>query len=271
MSLPAAAYAEGDQFQLERRTLFARQWLPFCATAQLGETGAFVSHTLGGWALFAIRGEDGILRAFRNSCRHQNMPVIDKPAGRCEALRCRFHGWTYDLAGALISAPPLVAPPDMNDERNRLEAIELRDVGGFVWVRVERSDAAEDVPLIIDAPRSLLAATSIDLACNWKTLVEFLQAQSGWRYLWPLAFLQQTNGIDVIRQIVPRSFARTRMVDHAFGAADTNASPFDALESAAQRDKDGAEALQARLASGAGGADHAAITEFHRLLAAASA
>src|SRR5258707_4221538 len=104
--LPAKAYTQGDQFQREKQTIFAREFLPFCAAAQLADSGAFILHTIGGWPIFVIRGADGMLRGFRNVCRHQRMPVVDKPEGRCDELRCRFHGWTYGLDGGFVSAPP---------------------------------------------------------------------------------------------------------------------------------------------------------------------
>src|SRR5881394_3805652 len=118
--LTPEAYVGAEQFVREKRLIFAREWLPFCAAAQVAESGAFVNHAMGGWPVFAVAGAEGVVRAFRNLCRHQNMPVVDQPAGRCSELRCRFHGWTYDLAGALVSAPAPVAPTDAWPERTRL-------------------------------------------------------------------------------------------------------------------------------------------------------
>ena len=56
MTLAVDAYTGGEQFQLEKCTLFAREWLLFCAAGQLPEPGAFVTHTIGGWPLFVERG-----------------------------------------------------------------------------------------------------------------------------------------------------------------------------------------------------------------------
>ena len=40
-----------------------------------------------------------MLRAFFNVCRHRAAPILNEPCGTATKLRCRYHGWTYDLAG----------------------------------------------------------------------------------------------------------------------------------------------------------------------------
>src|SRR5258708_2691186 len=135
MRFAAEAYTQGERFQLEKRRLFASAWLPFCAAGQLAAPGTFVSHTMGGWPMFAIPGADGTARRFRNTGGDRGMPVVAEPAGQCDVLRCRYHGWTYDLAGALVSAPPLVAPEDPRAPLHQLDALALVETGGMIHVR----------------------------------------------------------------------------------------------------------------------------------------
>jgi nitrite reductase/ring-hydroxylating ferredoxin subunit len=262
MDLPPDAYTQGDPFQREKATLFAREWLPFCATGQLAETGSFVNHTLGGWPLFAVRGADGAARAFRNSCRHQRMPVVDKPTGHCAELRCRFHGWTYDLSGAFVAAPPPVAPADPGADRHRLESIALAERGALVLVRVE-PDAASDPPTPDLAGLAYAAAVTIDVDSNWKAVVETLLAEAGGDYCWPLAFIRDSAGARIVRQIVPRSFARTRIVDLLFGPPGADAAnALEPVRAEAERTKRDAEAWQARLAAGAGASGPETVSQF---------
>jgi phenylpropionate dioxygenase-like ring-hydroxylating dioxygenase large terminal subunit len=260
-----SAYTDGEPFQREKRTLFARTWLPFCAAAQVANPGEFVSHSLGGWPLFVIRGTDGALRAFHNTCRHQQMPVIEKAAGRCDMLRCRYHGWTYDLAGALAVAPPMVAPPDPKSVR--LGSIELANGKAMVFVRIE--PAAEAPPALDEERPSLAAAAATsDAACNWKTYIEAVLAKPDWQLIWPLALRQTAGGVSVVRQIVPRSFIRTRVVEFVFGDADPAAQA--RITAAAAADKAAAEALQETRAAGRMDDDGAAVRDFRSRVAAAS-
>ena len=106
-------YVQGDAFQAEKRTLFSTEWLPLCAEAQIAKPGDFLSATVGGWGVFGVRDREGAVLVLRNACRQQNMQVVGAPSGNCETFRCRFHGWTYDLQGRFLGAPPPVAgaPP----------------------------------------------------------------------------------------------------------------------------------------------------------------
>ncbi len=251
--LDVKAYTEGDQFQRERRNLFGRNWLAFCATSQLRGAGAFVSHTIGGWPLFVQRGTDDALRAFHNVCRHQGMPVIEKPTGTCEQLRCRYHGWTYDLTGALIAAPPMVAPADMSAQH--LNGVSLTVAGGLLFVAVKPAGPAPE-PLAA-AAGELASSVSTDAFCNWKTLAEALLLDGSWEFHWPNVFTRQIGGGQLVRQVVPRSFNRTRFFDLMFGGMGG-----DAAGALASADKARAEALQEQRAAGTLDPDNPALAGF---------
>lgn len=268
MSFPAEAYTEGERFQLEKRRLFAREWLPFCAAGQIAAAGQFVNHSIGGWPIFAIRGADGTARGFRNLCRHQGMPVVEQPAGQCDRLRCRYHGWTYDQTGALIEAPPLVAPADPAAPMHHLDALTAREADGMVVVR---GRGVDDTPApefgIRDA--AYLTAVTTDIDANWKAAIEALLIDEIWRLVWPIALVGTLGPARVVRQIVPRSFSRTRLVDLLFGAPGTDpAAAVVPARQQADQAKQAAQALQARRAAGDGSADAPAVTAFHAQLLA---
>lgn len=266
-AIDIAAYTQGEAFQCEKRSLFARTWLPFCAGAQVANAGDFVSHSFGGWPLFVVRGKDAVLRAFHNTCRHQQMPVVEKPSGRCDMLRCRYHGWTYDLAGALAVAPPMVAPPDPKSVR--LAVVELAEQSPFVFVRLE---SAREAPPPIDT-QGLRFATAVttDAACNWKTYIETLIGASDWQLLWPLVMIRRFDALTVVRQVVPRSFTRTRIVDHVFADGPIDEALQGRIAAAAAADKTRAEAAQEQLAAGSPSAASPAVHEFRARIAAACA
>lgn len=265
-----AAYTEGEQFQRERRTVFARTWLPFAASGQMPRPGDFVSHSFGGWPLFGIRGEDGMARAFHNVCQHQSMPVVEQPVGSCEALRCRYHGWTYDLEGEFREAPPRVASTEPAESLG-LNPVRLVEAGGLCFVRVAAGNAP---PAGINlSGMHFSAAVTTDIDANWKAAMEAFLGEEHRHFVWPLALIDPSQpGVSLVRQIVPRRFSRTRIVDLIFiedGTATNNI--IEAQRARAAMDKSAAEACQAARAAGNAPEPSGTVAEFLQRVAAACA
>lgn len=290
--LPGAWYCEGAPFQQERRTIFVTQWQLLGPTSQLTRPGDFVTANLGGWPVFALVDAHGAIGAFRNVCRHQGMQVLEKPRGRCESLRCRYHGWTYDFSGRMIAAPELVAPADARSDDNHLCRIASGAWHGLLFVNLDRDaqplDAAlRDVAATVDASLARYAQSAgevvTDLNCNWKTYVEHCVTSrrlgapdadgTTWQWQWPLAMVRSATEAISVYQIIPRTFARSRVVEHVFVVDSTDAAPtaaaIDAARQRAAVDKVACEALQRERETGATDADsrlavlHQYIREAH--------
>jgi len=213
-------YSQGDAFQAEKRTIFSREWLPVCAEAQLAKPGDFFTATVGGWGVVAVRDQTGTVRVLRNACRHQNMPVVGAPAGNCESFRCRFHGWTYDLAGGFLSAPPPVAPADPRSPDVNLRSLAVGLEAGIVFFSLDSQGTAPKLGTLPAYGGTI--ATDID--CNWKVSVEHLLAgrpehSADFVWHWPLLGLRRAGKLAIAEQVVPHTFLRTRLLTHVFGGA----------------------------------------------------
>ena len=80
-----------------------------------------------------VRGNDGVLRAFLNVCRHRGAKVADG-CGATKLFRCPYHAWTYDLAGQLKAIPAEAAFANVRESRPSLTALPLCEKYGLVWV-----------------------------------------------------------------------------------------------------------------------------------------
>jgi nitrite reductase/ring-hydroxylating ferredoxin subunit len=256
-------YSQGDAFQAEKRTIFSREWLPVCADAQLAKPGDFFTATVGGWSVVAVRDQAGAVRVLRNACRHQNMPVVGTPAGNCQNFRCRFHGWTYDLAGKFLSAPPPVAPAGPKSAEHDLASLATASAAGLLFFSM-----GEPAPLPrLGALPPYGGTLSTDIACNWKVAVEHLlgekpEGSRDFIWHWPLLTLRRAGDWAIVEQIVPHTFLRTRLLTHVFGAAA------DEHRQAAGMIKHACELLQADRAAGVLAADEGSLLEtFHGRLA----
>jgi phenylpropionate dioxygenase-like ring-hydroxylating dioxygenase large terminal subunit len=104
-SVPAFVYGDPAVFEAEQRAIFARDWQYVAHLSELAHPGDFVLRPLGSRTVIVARGDDGVLRAFLNLCRHHGMRVCREDGGRAAAFRCPYHGFTYRNTGELIGVP----------------------------------------------------------------------------------------------------------------------------------------------------------------------
>jgi choline monooxygenase len=175
-SLPASWYGDPALWQQERQRIFAASWSLIAREDQLAEPGTYVAHEVASWPVFVLRGRDGVLRAFHNVCRHRAAALVPDGAGRCEVLRCRYHGWVYDQDGRLRKAPDFGAELALQD--HGLFPIRVETWRRLVFVCLD--DAAPPLAAWLGSIDSLSQRYPIermrlhrdlvmDLPVNWKT------------------------------------------------------------------------------------------------------
>lgn len=256
-------YTQGEAFQTEKRTVFARGWLPLCAEGQIAGAGDFLPLVVGGWSVVAVRDKAGAIRVLRNACRHQNMPVVGTAPGNCETFRCRFHGWTYDLHGTFLAAPPPVAPTDASPGANDLQSLPVRVLHGLVFFAVNDVSTGFFPPKL-GQPYSGTIVTEI--ACNWKVCVEHLLGGQGadepkFTWFWPLMVVRRSGPLVLVEQVVPHTFLRTRLFSHVFSGA------VESQKFWAAATKEACEHLQLERAAGIPALGGAPLAQFHQALA----
>ncbi len=101
---PVEHYTSQERFEAEIKRVLRRTPTPFCPSAALPEVGSYVARDAALTPIVAMRGRDGMVRAFRNACRHRGVQLVDG-AGCKKALTCRYHAWTYGLDGQLRGVP----------------------------------------------------------------------------------------------------------------------------------------------------------------------
>ncbi len=177
---PSSWYTSSAIHDLELRAIQARSWQPVARTEQLQEPGAFVTGVLAGEPWLLVRGEDGNLRAFHNTCRHKGREVV-QGCGRVTALVCGYHAWTYDLLGLLRSAPRMAGIEDFDRSSMSLPALALEVWGP--WVFLNLNPDAVPLAAALSPLESRLSATGWEklrcvdertwtIDCNWKVYVD---------------------------------------------------------------------------------------------------
>jgi choline monooxygenase len=181
-TLPAQLYGCPDAWARERAAVFGRAWLFLGHEAEAAGAGDWLAGDVAGHRLMAVRGKDGVMRAFHNVCRHRAGPLVEGASGHCAGeLVCAYHGWRYTLDGRLRAATGF-GPAEGFDPRD----FGLLPVRLEIWRGLAFACLDDDGPGLDDlvapleallAERGLqIAAPALrrahDLACDWKVYAE---------------------------------------------------------------------------------------------------
>jgi choline monooxygenase len=182
-TIPNTWYTSPEVYAAERRAVFGRNWQLVGRTEQVARAGSFLTADIADEPVLVVRGEDGTLRGFFNVCRHRAAPILNEPCGTATKLRCRYHGWTYDLSGKLRGTPEFDGVAEFCKEQNGLVPLgAVAEWGPFVWVHLDPpgeplAEFLRPFAAWVE-PRGGLgglvwkARKTYDLACNWKVYVD---------------------------------------------------------------------------------------------------
>jgi choline monooxygenase len=123
---------------------------------------------------------DGRLRGFYNVCRHRAGPPAEGCGSR-KLFRCGYHGWTYGLDGALISATEIDGVEGFREKDFALKPVRTEE-----WFNLIFANLNPDAPPLLESlgelPRQaekysfagmkLFERRTYDMKCNWKTYVD---------------------------------------------------------------------------------------------------
>src|SRR6202021_2787966 len=133
-TIPAAWYVDPRIADLERLNVFSKTWQLVARTDQVQTSGQFISTSVAGEPIMVVRGNDGILRAFYNVCRHHAAAVVTQPCGHASLLRCPYHGWNYGLDGSLKGMPEFEGVKNFDRKDNGLVPVKVDTGEQFVFI-----------------------------------------------------------------------------------------------------------------------------------------
>jgi phenylpropionate dioxygenase-like ring-hydroxylating dioxygenase large terminal subunit len=174
-------YCDAELFEYEVRRLILRHWHCVGHQSQVCAPGDFFTTSLCEEPLLVVRGQDRVVRALLNVCRHRGSRVCTQESGHARGgvFVCPYHAWSYGLDGRLRAARQM--PDDFDRASHGLRSVHTRVVEGLIFV------SFADTPLGLEHVEAALAGSarlygwarakvahreSYPVKANWKLAVE---------------------------------------------------------------------------------------------------
>ncbi|MFK0091889.1 SRPBCC family protein [Pseudomonas sp. NPDC090592] len=179
-SMPSELYGRQDVLDNDIEVIFHQHWIMVGVAADVPEPGDVYAVDIGRSSVLLVHDDDGVIRAFRNVCRHRGSRLKDPGKSTVGMLVCPYHQWTYDLDGALKHAGHMGA--DFDRSCRSLMPVHVRDIAGVLFVclsdnppmdiaRLEQEMTARWAPYDLRNTRIAYESDIIE-AGNWKLVIE---------------------------------------------------------------------------------------------------
>ncbi|MFG1352245.1 SRPBCC family protein [Xanthobacter autotrophicus] len=211
LRVPIDTFTSSERLAAERHVLFRRYPLIVGVESAVPSPGDFFTEVVAGLPILVVRGQDGVLQAFVNVCRHRGKKLCLDASGNRRSFVCPFHAWTYDNSGKSRTFVDRKGFEGLDLEDYSLIPLPLEVRHGFIWVTPDPSgekamDLSEflgpslDAELVTFEPHTKYVYNSetTQVNFNWKLGVDTFQE------IFHLAFLHKnTLGKSVLSNITP--------------------------------------------------------------------
>lgn len=238
--IPARRYADPAFRALEREGVFGRSWLMVAHTDELRSPGDYKVLDQLPKPVVLLRGQDGVVRARLNTCKHRGSALVSEPCGNAgRRLTCPYHSWVYDLEGNLVGYPDAGNFRELDIVALALTEVRCETWGPMVFVNLDPHAPPLDEYLdpvnrdlselaALDGRLHLAGHTVREVPANWKLPVdaniETYHVNTVHRDSAGKVLDQAATGIHLFRNGHSRMFLRLRS-----GMPLTGATPFPPL------------------------------------------
>jgi len=186
--VPKERYYDQAFFDLEAQRLWPRVWQMACRLEQIPNPGDYAEYTVLDQSVIVVRGDDGEVRAFQNSCRHRGVQLVEGPGHSDGGFTCPFHGWCYGLDGGNTFVSRRGTFSERNLATGELDLVPVRCEiwGACAWVNLD--DAAPPLRECMEPFATVMEGWELEsmraewwcafrLPVNWKLAEEAFMEQ----------------------------------------------------------------------------------------------
>ena len=179
--VPAERYFSKAFHDLEVERLWKRVWQMACHEDDIPDVGDYHVYDIAELSFLIVRSSADELRAFHNACPHRGRLLRDTHGKWARELRCPFHGWSWNLEGALREIPCQWDFGTLDPADYGLSEVKLARWEGFVFINPDLEaapfedfvgDLADHFTLLPYERRYKEVHVAKILRCNWKVAQE---------------------------------------------------------------------------------------------------
>jgi len=185
--VPLDRYYDQGIFDAEIEKIWGRTWQWVCREDHIPEPGDYYTYEVAHLSYLIIRQNDMAVKGFVNSCLHRATKFKrGEGVGAGDAIRCPYHGWSWENDGQLKAVPCAWDFAHVNPGEFRLPEVRVGRWGGFIFINpsAEGPSLEEYLSPLPDHfkdwkmdKRFVELHMAKELPCNWKTAQEaFLEA-----------------------------------------------------------------------------------------------
>jgi Rieske 2Fe-2S family protein len=149
-SLPQKLYVGEQAFAFDTQVMLPSVWLYACTVAHIKKPGDWFLFEMADNSVIVLRGRDGAVRAFFNSCQHRGARICEAQRGSSPKLVCPYHQWAYNLDGSLLGARNM--GPEFDKSTINLTPVAVENISGLIFI------CLTDTPPSIDRVNADIAA-----------------------------------------------------------------------------------------------------------------
>ena len=179
-ALGSEFYLGADRLDAERDAVLAPAWQIVAPASLVANSGDHIVREIGGKPVIILRNEAGALKGFFNVCAHRAGPLATCDGKGAKRLRCAYHGWIYNLDGALRVAPEMQDAKGFSRDDVQLVPIDVREWRGLIFARAGDGPSLDET--LGDMAQRLEPcgletmvhhhACIYEVACNWKVYID---------------------------------------------------------------------------------------------------
>ena len=165
VQVDASRYTDPAWARIEEERLWPATWQLACTIDHVSGPGDTHVYDVGRLSILIVRGDDGVLRAFQNVCRHRGMQLCNDHQRGLKELRCVFHRWSWNLAGELKEVPSRKGFGALRNEDFPLFGVKVDTWGPLVFVNPDL-DAEPLADFLAPVPDDIAWADLDDFRCK---------------------------------------------------------------------------------------------------------